>query len=205
MGAGNGTKRIMTVLAALLITLCGCGSGEWTGDSAEVTTLGIDKDGHVREVIVEDFSENYYSLDELRASMESDVKAFLAANGAANAESPAVVIDSIEQKGSTVRTVSTYRTAEDYGDFTLETLWYGSLRQAGLRGYELPSLLTDREGASYTAGADDKDNHVIFTDGHDHIVAPYRIKAVTKGVKLVSDTEADFSGTEGRAAILLEK
>lgn len=187
------------------LVMSGCGSKAWTGDEAEVTTLGIDRDGHVTEIIVEEFNEPYYSVDGLRMSMEKDITEYLTDTGKTGEEKPAIVLGEVRKEGTKVHAATTYQTTQDYSDYTRETLWYGTLRQGKLRGYELPSVLVSREGGSYTISDEDKDNHVIVTEGHEHIVTPYRILACTEGVVLISETEADFSGTQGRAAVLLER
>ena len=197
------TAQALMCLISILL-LAGCGKKEWTGEDVGVTTLGIDRDGRVLEIVVEDFGESYYDCQELRGTIESEIADYVSEAGSPEDEPP-VVLNDVSESDNRVRTSILYQTPEDYGAFTQETLYYGTLRQAGLRGFEMPSVLTDAEGASYTIRDEDANRHVIFTDGHDHIVTPYKIIACTKGVILVSETEADFSGTEKRAALLLAK
>ena len=57
----------------LAAVLAGCGDKEWNSADAQVTTLGIDKDGQVLEIVVEDFAESYYDEAELKQLLESDI------------------------------------------------------------------------------------------------------------------------------------
>ncbi len=192
--------RILPVLM-LVLALTACGESEWTGDDAQVTTLGINKDGKVREIIVEEFAESYYNIDDLRKQFEEEIDAY---NSAAGGDKR-ITLKELKQVGSVVRSCSDYLSVSDYTSFTKEPLYYGTLRQARLRGFEISQKIRAAGGGEYLISEKDDELHVIFTDGHDHIVTPYKIIACTEGVKIVSDKEADFTGTEGRSAVLLAK
>ncbi|MBR4528845.1 MAG: hypothetical protein IKO80_01070 [Lachnospiraceae bacterium] len=195
---------VLLASAAAAVWLSGCGGGTWSGEGADTTTIGIDREGHVTEVVVEDFSEAYYQIEELKATVEAEVAAYNTGHLIPGGDAP-VTLDGITKKGEQVRMKTYYATPQDYAGFTQENLYYGTLRQAAFRGFEMPSKLTDGKGAEYAVSDGDKNHHVVFTDGHDRIVTPYKIIAYTKGVQLISDYEADFSATEGRGAVLLEK
>ena len=189
----------------LAVMLAGCGNSEWNSADAQVTTLRIDKDGKVLEIVIEDFAESYYDEAEFKDLLESDIASYVADAGGSGGSGAPIVLNEVKKEGTKIRTSTTYETAEDYSDFTLESLYYGTVRQGRLRGFELPSRLNSSENKPYQVSDADADNHVIFTDGKDHIVTPYKIIAATEGVSVISDNEADFSGTEGRSAVLLEK
>ena len=189
----------MGVLLAL--SLASCGSPEWTGEDVTATTIGINADGSVLEVVVEDFAEDYYDLDELKQIIESDIAEY---NSESGEEEPIKLLEAAKE-GGRVRTRTTYKSTEDYGKFTREPLYFGTVRQSGFSGFEIPSVLDNGGGEDYNVSPEDKEKHVIFSDGHDRVVSPYKILAVSKGVKLISETEADLSETEGRSALLLVK
>ncbi|MBR5115917.1 MAG: hypothetical protein IK096_02520 [Lachnospiraceae bacterium] len=189
----------------LAVMLAGCGNSEWNSADAQVTTLRIDKDGKVLEIVIEDFAESYYDEAEFKDLLESDIASYIADAGGSGGSGTPIVLNEIKKEGTKIRTSTTYETAEDYSDFTLENLYYGTVRQGRLRGFELPSRLNSAANKPYQVTDADADNHVIFTDGKDHIVTPYKIIAATEGVSVIADYEADFSGTEGRSAVLLEK
>ena len=190
----------------ILLASClySCGEPEWTGEDVTSTTLGINTDGSVLEVVVEDFDKDYYDLDELRETIESDIADYNGSGDADDKDAPIKLLD-VAMEGSSVRTRTTYAGTNDYGRFTREPLYYGTVRQSGFSGFEMPSILDSGGGEDYAVSSDDYDKHVIFSDGHDRIIAPYKIIAVSKGVRLISETEADLSETEGRSALLLIK
>lgn len=198
-------SKVIGIAVLLAAVLAGCGDKEWNSADAQVTTLGIDKDGQVLEIVVEDFAESYYDEAELKQLLESDIASYLAEEDGEDGKEASVVLNEIKKEGTKIRTSTTYRTTEDYTGFTMENLYYGTVRQGRLRGYELPSRLNSAENQPYQVTDADADNHVVFSDGKDHIVTPYKIIAATEGVSVLSDREADLSGTEGRAAVLLEK
>ncbi len=211
LGKNNGAKlKIRRLLASglalmLVFAAGGCGDDTWTGKDAEVTTIGIDAKGRVTEVIVEDFQQSYYSVDGLRDSFEEMIADYLDDIGASGEKTPPVVLEEIEEKNGKIRTRTTYETTEDYGDFTLESLYYGTVRQAKFYGYEVPATLIAAEGGVYTVSEGNGNNHVVFCESRTHVVTPDRILAATAGVKLVSDREADLTRTNGVAVLLLTK
>ncbi len=203
----NSSNKRKVIGLALLLTalLAGCGEEEWNGADAQVTTLGIDKEGHVLEVIVEDFAESYYDEAELKQTLEANIAAYIADAGQSEEEGKPITLQEIKKEGTKICVRTEYLTTEDYTDFTYENLYYGTVRQGRLRGYEMPSRLESVDGGIYGVGDADADHHAVFSDGRDHIVTPYKIIAVTPGVTVLSDREADFSGAEGRGAVLLDK
>ena len=188
----------------LAVCLTSCGSPEWTGEDVTATTIGINADGSVLEVVVEDFDEDYYDLDELKQLIESDITDYNKGKEKDTGDAPIKLLEAVREDGK-VRTRTTYGSAADYGKFTREPLYYGTVRQSGFSGFEMPSVLDNGGGEEYSVSPEDSDKHVIFSDGHDRIVSPYRILAVSKGVKLISETEADLSEAEGRSTLLLVK
>ncbi len=188
----------------ILLASClySCGEPEWTGKDVTSTTLGINTDGSVLEVVVEDFDKDYYDLDELKQTIEEDIADY---NGDADDKDAPIKLLDVVMDGSNVRTRTTYAETNDYGKFTREPLYYGTVRQSGFSGFEMPSVLDSGGGEDYLVSPDDYDKHVIFSDGNDRIIAPYKIIAVSKGVRLISETEADLSEADGRSALLLVK
>ena len=69
----------------------------------------------------------------------------------------------------------------------------------------MPSSLKDREDAVYSVRDADAARHMIYSEGHDHLVTPYKIRAVSDGVVVISDYEADLTDSGERAAVLMEE
>ena len=64
---------ILLLIVSMTVLLAGCGSG---GSAESETTLEFKKNGQVVHTIVEDFSADYYDLDELETDVKSQIEEY---------------------------------------------------------------------------------------------------------------------------------
>ena len=196
-------KRILTMTAACamaLFTLSACGAGE-----EKVTSVAIDKDGKVTNVIYEDFGEEYYDIKELSDMAASEISEY-------NVEysSPKITLEKAElvEDDTFARLTMTYDSASDYSHFNQVSLFYGTIEEAQKKGYEISGSLVNSTGEKIETSylEDHKDRHIIITSDKSNIRTPYNIEYMSGGVTLVDKKEADLSAvTTDTVQLLLSK
>ncbi len=192
---------LMTAVASLaLLTMTGCG-----GRGAELTAITIDKDGHVSNVIYEEFNKDYYDVEELSDMASKEVSEY-------NTEyiSPKIALDGVESvgDGTRVRVSMKYDSAADFSNFNDETLFYGTIEEAEAAGYKVSGELIDNNGVKIESSfaQDHPERHIIITTDKSNIVAPFNIEYTTKGVTLIGKKEAKLSdATSDSIQLLLSK
>ncbi len=188
------------VVSAVLLTMTGC------GDKAEdVTSVTIDKNGHVSNVIYEQFDKDYYDLKELSDMAEQEVSEY-------NAEyiTPKITLDKVEsvRDGSFVRVQMNYDSTSDFSNFNEETLFYGTIEEVQSEGYKISGDLFDASGERIDSSfaGNHPDRHIIITDDKSNIIAPFNIEFATKGVTFTGKKEAKLSdATTESIQLLLSK
>ncbi len=182
----------MRKLLTILLTVCfafllpGCGEKEETED---VTRLQLKKNGEVVHTIVEDFSESYYDLEELKNEIQTQADAY-------NAGTEKVKLNSAELEDGRVRVVMTFQKPEDYAGFYRQALFCGTVKQAFEAGYDLNVELAsaDPEGAGITKAE-------ILDMGERHIVI-FReaVKVIPYGEILYASSDVTVSDN-GKEAV----
>ena len=132
---------LLTVLGAALL-LSGCGS---KAEEEETTTLELKKNGEIVQSIIEDFSESYYDLDELKSTTESMIAGYNESAGSDN-----IKLQSAEVTDGVVHLVMTFRKSEDYTGLYRQALFSGTVKDAFNAGYDLDITLNSvkEEGAT---------------------------------------------------------
>lgn len=86
----------------------------------DTNTIEFLKNGSLRETSVEEYTEAYYDLDELKTLIMDSVNSFNEENG------DAITIDLYDVKGQNVRLVMTYKDLASYEAFNSQPLFAGS-------------------------------------------------------------------------------
>ncbi len=178
------TSALMAVVFAMGLCLTGCGKSE-----AEVSSVTIDKSGKITGVILEDFDKDYYSVDELEAMIEDEIKSY-------NAEydSPRISLEETAkiEEGSFAKVAIDYESSDDYAYFNQITFFYGTIEEARAAGYGVSNSLVDQNGEKVDPAFIDEhpDHHVIITNDKTRVRTPYNIQYTTSGVTLNGKKEA---------------
>ena len=192
---------LMTVAATTaLLTMTGCGE-----KSREVTSVTIDKEGHISNVIYEEFDKDYYDVNELSDMASKEISEY-------NAEyiDPRITLEGVEvtEESSLARVSMTYENSTDFSNFNDEDLFYGTIGEALEAGYQVSSELIDNNGVKIEGSfaADHPDRHIIITNDKSNIIAPFNIEYMSKGVTLIGKKEAKLSdSTADSIQLLLSK
>lgn len=119
-------KHRMVLLLASALLLTGCGGIS----KAEETTVTVDEDGRITQALVEDFSQENYSSQELEKEIAGLIEAY---NG--DKQSKGVSMESCQVKDGQARVILEYVTVEDYREFNLVDFFAGTVDQAQQEGY----------------------------------------------------------------------
>ena len=133
-------------MAAVCI-LTGCGS-EAVPDR---NTVSIQKDGTIRQTIIERFEQEYYDTNtetlghydidirELEALAQEKINRF--------GRGDKIVCESIKASGENIIVEMTYQTDNDYADFNNRELFSGTVSEASAQGYSMKNLV-GQDGAA---------------------------------------------------------
>ena len=197
---GKSIKKTLLLTAAssmALMAMTGCGES-----GKEVTTITIDKDGHVSNVIYEQFDKEYYDLQELSDMAAEEVSEY-------NSEyiSQKITLDKVEaiDDGSFARVSMKYESATDFSNFNDEDLFFGTIEEAEAAGYKVSGELIDNNGVKIESSfvQDHPDRHIVITNDRSNIITPYNIEYTTKGVTLAGKKEAMLSNVTADTIMLL--
>ncbi len=198
------TRFIMPVAVLMLGTavLTGCGQNE-----SNVSTISVDKDGRISYLIYEDFSKDYYDLEELSDMASAEISEYNSEyiSEKINLES----VESVEKDDATfVKMVMDFDSADDFTVFNEKSLFYGTVEEARENGFTLSPSLVNDDGEKLPEDFLDEhaDRHVIITDDKTRIITPFNIEYATKGVKLNGKKEAELADvTADTVQLLLSK
>ncbi len=118
------------ILAAASITTA-CGASF----EADESTVYITKQGNVIGADIEDFNEDYYDEEELKAYVTESIESYVESNGNGSLEMDRFETKSSEEDGVTAQLYLNYATYIDYALFNDVTLFAGTVEQAQQEGY----------------------------------------------------------------------
>ncbi|RKM56020.1 hypothetical protein D6855_15435 [Butyrivibrio sp. CB08] len=202
---GSFNKIAVAGSAAIIgaLVLCGCGQSK-----ENVSTMTIDSEGKVSYVIFEDFSEDYYNIDELSQMAEKEIAEY-------NSEyiSPKIALEGtelieVEESTPIVKMALTFDSYSDFSNFNQESLFYGTVKEAREEGYTISTGLVDGKGEKLPDSylEDHQDRHIVITNDRAHIKTPYNIEYMSNGVNLNGKKEAEVSAvTADTVQLLLSK
>lgn len=191
-------KILLLVLVAALmgIILTACGAS-----SPEVTLLEINKDGEIKNVIYEEFGEDY-DLGELTDMASREISSYNSdfISPKLSMEEPEII-----DNGAFVKLTMDYKSASDYSHFNNISLFYGTVQEAVGKGYAVPDDLIGRDGEKMEKDflEGNQERHIIITTDRSNIKTPYDIEYASEGVMIINKREAMLEDAKGDTALLL--
>lgn len=177
---------LLSVMALGVGLLAGCGSVD-----VATNTIIIDSKGKVTEALVEDFSKDYYSQDELKAFVEEEIAEYEETHDKGD-----VKLSDLSVEAGTAKMVMTYADAATYQEFHDGTFYVGSVVNAQTAGYDFGVnfyAVTDGALASTYTGTStvvaEEGNVVILQDAIE-VQVPGTITYVSEGVTIASSNTA---------------
>ncbi len=184
-------RNIAIISLTMVVLLAGCGGKDLT--KTDATSVTVKKDGTIVNVIFEDFSAGYYSIDELKTIAEDEVNAYNAQNGEGKTE-----LTSLEKEDNNIKMVMKFASDRDYTSFNSEQLIYGTVSELKLNGVNVGTNLIDTNGIPVSSDditAISDEQHVLVTANKGLVALPYKIKYTSKGVGVTESNVADLSQT----------
>lgn len=177
---------ILLLIVSMTVLLAGCGSG---GSAESETTLEFKKNGQVVHTIVEDFSADYYDLDELETDVKSQIEEYNTRVG-----SDRISLDSSELEDGTLTMVMTFQGAEDYSSFYRQALFCGTVKAAFEAGYDLDIELNSVQEEGTTINKQDildmGERHIIVVREAIHLKPCADILYASGDVEVTGDRDA---------------
>nr|MBQ8252218.1 hypothetical protein [Lachnospiraceae bacterium] len=193
-------KRMRAVLLIGCISslICACG----LGNKVDTTTVSFAKDGEVTEIIVEDFSQPYYDMEELKTDIQAEISQYNANAGAEDA----VELGDVELTDENVICVEmNFKSSEDYKAFNEKELFWGTVADAYSAGYEFTSMRdAGQEGVVLSAKdvLEKGDMHIVILEEAQQVVVPGKIAYISDGISVIEDGRA-VNLNEGQTAFIL--
>ena len=158
-------------LSGLMLAMTAC---SYLKGYPDANTIEFLKSGSLRETSVEEYSEEYYDLEELRNLIMDSVNSYNEEN------ENAINIDLYDVKGRTVRLVMTYRDTAAYEAFNTQPLFAGSVEGYGR---EIPA-----EVVFYEKGED----QALKETGEKPDLSGMTLYVVTEPVDVITDGQIEY-------------
>ncbi len=195
---GKRIEGILVSICLLFVFLTGCGEVQLqTG-----TNLQLDKDGGLTVTYIEEFPNDYYDVEELKALNQEEVNEYNAKHSV-----PVVEIIDTQTDGNTVTLTMYFNSVEDYGDMNGIVLFSGTVAQAEASGYDLHRVFTEVKSGELVAEINWDDlamNHVMIIDEASVVHTYGKILYVTEGVSVSQNKKMATVTGEERAVIVFK-
>ena len=203
-------KKFMMVgiLAALTLSISACAKEEVQVEEKLMNSLSILEDGSIESVIVEDFSESYYNVDDLTKMILDTISVY-------QKEDPdsSIVLETCELVEQQVKVVMKYNSAEAYSGYNSEDLFVGTVQEAYGEGYDLNMTLTGTDKEAAKIGRQELlgmgENHIMILEntmdeGTLRVNCYDTILYTGDGVSPIEKKRADVAPTQGFSVIVFK-
>ena len=203
-------RRGILVIVCLLMAgaLVGCSGASLNMKKVEKTTVGVAKDGTVKEMVVEKLDQGYYSFDEMAKYINGQVDEFNLENPATNAKGKsinAVTVDSIDkdEDSDTVRVASTYASADIYTLFTGQKIEVVDISESAvLSEYDFVEYKTG-DNKSYDDFSSESGLKAVITDFPVDVMVAAKVMYYSKNA--VSVDKKTCTTAEGETSVIIYK
>ena len=199
--------RVLAAFFVCTLLLSGCGSAKLP-DIIENTTVAVDSKGVVTSYLVDTFDKSYYSVNELATMAAEDVADYNAEHPVTDATLLKVEKVELLADGSKVMVQHVYNDSTVYEDYNGQELFFGTVNEALLAGYDLTALVTSVKDGTPLSQDDlmakpDK-THVLITDVKADIYCPYKVTHVGDGVVYREDGSVNTAEVDGIVVIVMK-
>lgn len=173
--------------AASITTACGASF------EADESTVYITKQGNVIGADIEDFNEDYYDEEELKAYITESIESYVESNGNGSLEMDKFETKSSEEDGVTAQLYLNYATYIDYALFNDVTLFAGTVEQARQEGYQFDQDFVKVEDGA-PAGSVDVQELLAEEEIRVVVIGEETAVRIDGEIVCVSDGNADVTG-----------
>ncbi|MDE7312143.1 MAG: hypothetical protein K2N87_11090 [Eubacterium sp.] len=177
---------LLIFTAASMTTACGASF------EADESTVYITKEGNVIGADIEDFNEEYYDEEELKAYITESIEEYVESNGDGSLELDRFQIESSEEDGVTAKLYLNYATYIDYALFNDVTMFAGTVPEAQQEGYAFDQDFQKVEEGSAAGSMDaaslleDEEIRVVIIGDETVVQVDGEIQCVSAGNTEVS-------------------
>lgn len=177
------TCLALVLLVSFLLISCGKGVSIDSGNLTQ-TTVALMKDGSSEMGIVEDFSKDYYQMEDLEDFIHEAVNAFQEDYGKDSVE-----LNYIEKKEQQVHVTLKFKDIEKYAAFNQEEVKLLTFSEAKAQGI-LPRNMeaADKSGSIGTDSIQDDSYYVAIWEGSYQLMVDGTIAYYSDGVLLNGNT-----------------
>ena len=199
---------LMGILAAFVLGTTACGTEETSTEEKLVNSISIMKDGSIESVIVEDFTESYYNVEDLKTMIQDTITDY----GKQDPDSE-ITLETCEMVDQKIKVVLNYNNADAYSGYNSETLFAGTVQEAYAEGYDLNMTLTgtDTEGTQIARQEllNMGENHIVIMEnvlkeGTLRVNCYDTILYTGDGVTPIAKKKADIGLTQGYSVIVFK-
>ena len=191
-------KRILLV-GCMASLLCACGA---LVGKVDTTTVSFEKNGEITETIVEDFSQPYYDVEELKGDISSEISAYNEKAG----DAEAITLGEVELDDDKKICVEMhFKGYADYKAFNEKELFWGTVADAYGAGYEFTSMRDVNQEDVVLSAADvleKGDMHMVILEEAQQVIVPGKICYISDGVSVVEEKRA-INLNEGQNAFII--
>ena len=203
-------KKFMMVgvLAALALSVTACAKEEVPVEEELMNSLSFLEDGSIESIIVEDFTESYYNVDDLNKMIQETIAVY-------QKEDPESVItlEACEMVEKKVKVVLKYNSAQAYSGYNSESLFVGTVQEAYGEGYDLNVTLTGTDKEATKIARQELlnmgENHIMLLEntmdeGTLRVNCYDTILYTGDGVTPIAKKKADVEPTQGYSVIVFK-
>lgn len=165
-------------MVLLVCCLAGCGDQEVTYDA---TTLVVNSDGTLTEVVVEAFDKEYYDASELESFVRNEIQKYNLKK-----VSTQILLESVEVEDEIAKVKISYKTNEDYQEFNEDaSLFVGTVKKAMEDGFRFDQTFTaygKTEAVSVAKVTEDGNCGIVITQEATNVVLPDKILYISENV-----------------------
>lgn len=197
-------KKLIYLLLIFSLAGLAVGCGNKKDEEYFETTLSFEKDGKISDVIVESFSEEYYSEDGLKAYFQEKISEY----NSTNIGNENVVLKDLKVENGRATASMEFDSSDAYTAFYGTPVFYGTVSDAYDKGYISETVLK-KVGSSETISKVDlmkmRDATIIVVNEVVAVNSPKKIDYVSANVEVIEDKKARVSSDSTGTAYLLLK
>lgn len=178
---------LLVFAAASVTTSCG------TSFEAEESTVYITKEGNVIGADIEDFNEDYYDEEELKAYITESIEQYVESNGDGSLQLQKFQTGTEKEGGVTAQLYLDYATYIDYALFNDITMFAGTVADAQKEGYAFDQGFLKVEEGSADGSMDIKE---LLEDEKTKVVVigDETLVRIDGEIRAVSDGNTEVTG-----------
>ena len=193
---------------ALTLSIIACAKEEVPVEEEVMNSLSILEDGSIESVIIEDFSESYYNVEDLTKMIQDTISVYQKEDPNAS-----IVLETCELIEQQVKVVMKYNSAEAYSGYNSEELFVGTVQEAYGKGYDLNMTLTGTDKETSKIGRQELlgmgENHIMILEntideGTLRVNCYDTILYTGDGVSLIEKKRADVAPAQDFSVIVFK-